>query len=80
MAEYHECKVTIVIEKGSERFHRIQRIAKAEGYSFDYVVECAVGNGVSFHIDQNLQLMERGIENRRSRSAGGSAEGMGDGR
>ena len=75
MAEFCECNVRILIEKDSERFRRIQRIAEAEGYSFEYVVECAVGNGVNFHIDQNLQLMERGIEHRRSRSAAGTAAG-----
>ena len=71
MAEYQECTVRILIEKDSERYRRIQRIAEAEGYSFDDTVAFAVVTGVSHHIDQNLQLMERGIENRRKGRTGG---------
>lgn len=63
MAEFRECNVHILIEKDSEHFRRIQKIAEAVGYSFDYVVECAVCNSVYTHMDWNLQIMERGLKN-----------------
>lgn len=54
---YHQ-SIDLVLKRDSDLFRRIEKLAKAEGCSFDKMVESVVEVGLSHHIKDNLQFRE----------------------
>lgn len=56
--EYHHQSIDFVLKRDDELYHRIEKLAKIHGQSFEMMAETMVNAGLDYHIRDNLQFWE----------------------